>query len=178
MPIAYSKNQNLIIGNRIAIGHKAGGHQWERRPEYLITCRCGQPLRAYFQGIAPYPHMNPFGIGENAIFPYWLVKYSTKGWGFRVADGHLCPKCQRQAFFGADYKEAVWNYLQREFEYSAGEKARMWPAIEQLVENIRTQDAFKNYFTLQREELTGRADCYLIVAPGTPLKIEERIPHR
>lgn len=178
MPIAYSKNHNLVIGNRIAIGHKNGGHQWERRPEYLITCRCGQPLRAYFTGIAPYNYMNDFGIGENAIFPYWLVKYATKGWGFRVADGHICPKCHNHVYFGASYQEAVWNYLQHEFEYSGGEKARMWTAIEQLVDNIRTQEAFRNYFALQQEELTGRPDCYLIVAPNTPLKIEERIKHR
>lgn len=177
MPIAYSPANNVIIGNCIAIGvQSSGGHQWERRPDYLITCRCGQPLRAYFPNLTPYPRMNDFGIGNHPMFDYWLVRYGMKAWGFRIADGRYCPKCRNQIYFGADAQTAIWNYLKIEFDYQDGERARMFDAVKELADNItKGGESFRRYFGLQYEQLTGRGDCCLVVAPGTPIKIEERI---
>lgn len=172
--ITYSADQNLIIANRFRIGANYG-NQWARQPIYLILCRCGHPLKAYFNGAAPSKMMQEYGIGESKMFTYWITRYANIGWGFRVADGRPCPSCGHAVYFGGAPREAIWKYLQIEYGYSDEEQGRMFDAVEEFRKQIISNPAIGQQFGLMRETTSSRTDTMLTVAPGARIQIDERI---
>ena len=164
MKIIYDPEKNTITGNKYSIGTSYGA-EWKRKPIYLINCRCGCPLVAYFNGAPPYKDMGEYGMTASGYGGnYKYVRYTSKGaqgWGFAIRSDQHCPECRRDLFIGATAYAAVYEWVKKTL-FIHDEKIREKKIIA-LVDKLKKDPEIASIFSFQTDVFSKRNDCILTI---------------
>lgn len=160
MKFEYDKSNNIL-----KFEHWKGN--WQAKPIYIILCKCGAPVKAFFAGRPPVSKdtMDSMGFGTAYSYgaDYRLITHSQYGWGFWLK--YQCAGCRREAHIGSDETTALANYIKSRLRISKGKITKS--RARDLLDRIKRDPHAQRFFCINRDELSDRPDAALVVDSDT-----------
>lgn len=158
MKFKYDKRANLL-----KFEHWAGN--FLANPLYLLRCKCGFPIKAYFAGKIPLPSAKMdsmgFGLSLAKAATFSLLTHGNIGWGFVLRS--YCPTCDTMTYCGPDKTSVIERFIRRQLHASSSNKVNRDRVLEFMAQ-VEKLPELKQRLFFQTDELSDRPDTALIVS--------------
>lgn len=155
MKFKYDKTHNILRYENWAGGFTA-------KPIYMIPCRCGAPVKAFFNGRPPLnkKDMDICGFGDmHARSTFRLITHAKIAWGFWLK--YPCPVCNRENYIYRDEETALTNFIKEKLRINNTEIDAS--RVKLLLSRIKQAPVAQEFFSFQSDILSGRPDATLTV---------------
>lgn len=139
---------------------------WKASPIYLIRCKCGTPVKAYFAGSTPLNKAEMDSIGFGNIYggsSFKLITHTQIGWGFWTKD--TCSQCNKNVFIAHNDLAATIKFIKNKLQIRNAEISEK--KAQDLLDRIKRDARVKQYLNIKTEEILNRKDAALIVSTGS-----------